>query len=289
MELRRYTEVDAFLADATPFLVEREAEHNLIFGVAGTYREDPGQYTGPAYLATVHDEDRVVAVALRTPPYRLVLSETEDPVAIGLLAQDTLEFELPGVQGPVEVVRAFVREREARGGPPARRALGERVYRLTAVIPPRPVAGSMRVPRVSERDVIATWVHAFMLEALDEDDRPGAEPAADRWIAGRGRSLYAWDVDGELVSLAGVTGPTPNGIRVGPVYTPPEHRGRGYASALVAQVSQAQLDNGRRFVFLFTDAANATANRIYQAIGYELAGDIDEYVYEAAEATDAGH
>jgi predicted GNAT family acetyltransferase len=128
-----------------------------------------------------------------------------------------------------------------------------------------------------------------MLEALDEDDRPGAEKAADRWIAGRGRSLYAWDVDGELVSLAGVTGPTPNGIRVGPVYTPPEHRGRGYASALVAQVSQAQLDNGRRFVFLFTDAANATANRIYQAIGYELAGDIDEYVYEAAEATDAGH
>ena len=282
MELRRFTDVDEYLEVATPYLVEREAENNLIFGVAATYREDPGQYTGPAYLATIHDGDRVVAAALRTPPFRLVLSETEHPAAIGLIAQDTLEFDLPGVGGPAEVVRAFVRERESRGGPPARRAMPERVYRLTRVIPPRPVAGFMRMPNRSDHDVIADWVHAFMVEALDEDDRPGSEGAADRWIAGRGRSLYVWEVDGALVSLAGVTGPTPNGIRVGPVYTPPELRGRGYASALVAQVTQAQLDSGRQFVFLFTDAANATSNRIYQAIGYEPVGDIDEYEYEGA-------
>ena len=283
MELRRYTDVDAYLEAATPFLVEREAEHNLIFGVAGTYREDPGQYSGPAYLATVHDGDRVVAATLRTPPYRLVLSEADDPVAIGLIAEDTLEFELPGVQGPVEVVERFVREREARGGPPAHRAMGERVYRLTNVIPPRPVPGFMRVPNPSDRDVIADWVHAFMVEAIGDDDRPGSEVAADRWIAGRGRSLYAWEADGELVSFAGVTGPTPNGIRVGPVYTPPEQRGRGYASALVAEVSQAQLDSGRRFVFLFTDLGNPTANKIYQSIGYEAIRDIDVYEYEGVD------
>jgi uncharacterized protein len=267
MELRRYTDVDAYLEAATPYLIEREAEHNLIFGVAATYREDPGQYTGSAYLATVHDDERVVAAALQTPPHRLVLSEVDDRAAIGLIAQDTLEFDLPGAQGPVEIVREFVREREARGGPPAHRALGERVYRLTAVIPSRPVTGIVRMPGPSDREVIADWIHAFRVEALDEDDRPSSEEAADRWIAGRGRSLYAWEADGELVSLAGVTGPTPHGIRVGPVYTPPEQRGRGYASALVAAVSQAQLDSGRRFVFLFTDLANPTSNRIYQAIG----------------------
>jgi hypothetical protein len=63
------------------------------------------------------------------------------------------------------------------------------------------------------------------------------------------------------------------------VYTPPEARGRGYASNLVAQVAQAQLDAGRRFVFLFTDLANPTANRIYQEIGFEPVIDIDEYVF----------
>ena len=76
-----------------------------------------------------------------------------------------------------------------------------------------------------------------------------------------------------------VGGRTPNGTRVGPVYTPPEHRGHGYASALVAAASQAQLDEGIQFCFLFTDLANPTANHIYQAIGYEPVSDIDVYVF----------
>ncbi|HJW22008.1 MAG TPA: GNAT family N-acetyltransferase, partial [Candidatus Limnocylindrales bacterium] len=75
-------------------------------------------------------------------------------------------------------------------------------------------------------------------------------------------------------------GLTPNGIRVGPVYTPPELRGRGYASNLVAGVSQLQLDAGRTFVFLFTDLANPTANKIYQEIGYEPVNDVDEYEFD---------
>ena len=73
----------------------------------------------------------------------------------------------------------------------------------------------------------------------------------------------------EPVSVTGFGGPTPNGSRIGPVYTPPARRGRGYASALVAAVSQARLDAGTRFCFLYTDLANPTSNRIYVALGYE--------------------
>ena len=65
-----------------------------------------------------------------------------------------------------------------------------------------------------------------------------------------------------------MNGPTPNGIRVGYVYTPPGQRGRGYASALVAHVSQAQLDAGKRLCFLYTDMTNPTSNYIYQKLGY---------------------
>jgi predicted GNAT family acetyltransferase len=280
MELRRFTDVDDFLEVATPFLIRREAEHNLIFGVSANLREDPAQYTAPAYLATVADGDRVVAAALQTPPFRLTLSEVNDDAAIALIAADTLDRVLPGVQGPVEMVRAFVEERRALGGPPAHHEASERVYRLTKVIPPRPVPGFARPPVAADRDVIAEWVYAFHVEALGDDDRADAEASADRWMAGRGRRLNVWEDDGSIVSLVGVTGPTPNGIRVGPVYTPPESRGRGYASALTAAVSKAQLDAGRRFVFLFTDLANPTSNHIYQAIGYEPVSDIEVWEYE---------
>jgi len=222
----------------------------------------------------------VVAAALQTPPHRLVLSEVDDRAAIGLIARDTLERDLPGVQGAVDVVREFVAERRSHGGPAARPEGSERIYRLTEVIPQRTVTGAMRPAASSDRDLIADWVFDFMREALGEDDRQGAEVSADRWLAGRGRTLRLWDDGGEAVSLCGIGGPTPHGIRVGPVYTPPDRRARGYASALVAAVSQAQLDAGRRFVFLFTDLANPTSNRIYQAIGYEPVRDVDVYVFD---------
>jgi uncharacterized protein len=280
MDLRRYADVDEFLTAATPFLLEREAEHNLIFGVASTLRDDPDQYAGPPYLATVQHADRVVMAALRTPPFSLVLSEAGDPAATRLLAEDTLEMDLERVQGPIDVVREFVAIRRTHGGPAGRRVLGERIYRLTRVIPTRPVPGFMRLVAPDDRPLVAGWIHDFMLEALGEDDRPSAERAAERWVAGHGGSLYLWEDDGAVVSLAGVRGPTPRGIRVGPVYTPPEVRGRGYASALVGAASQAQLDSGRTFVFLFTNVANPTANRIYRAIGYEPVRDIDVYEFE---------
>jgi len=285
MELRRFAAVGDFLDAAGAFLVGREAEHNLMFGVSATLRETPEAYSGPPYLAVVVDGDddgaRVVAAAIQTPPFRLILSEVDDPAAVRLIAADVRHRGLPGVLGPVEPARAFVEAWTELGGPAATHQMSERSYRLTKVRPPRPVAGRVRVATDDDRPLVRDWVEAFMREAFGDADLDEVGAVTDRWLARRGRTMYLWDDDGP-VSMTGVGGPTPNGIRIGPVYTPPAARGRGYASALVAAVSQAELDAGRRFCFLFTDLANPTSNHIYQAIGYEPVRDIDAYGFEPA-------
>ncbi|MCA9556723.1 MAG: GNAT family N-acetyltransferase, partial [Myxococcales bacterium] len=91
--------------------------------------------------------------------------------------------------------------------------------------------------------------------------------------------LWVWE-DGEAVSMAAAVSPTPHGVRVNFVYTPPERRGRGYASACVAALSQAQLDAGRQFCFLYTDLANPTSNAIYQRIGYRPVTDALQLGFE---------
>ena len=138
----------------------------------------------------------------------------------------------------------------------------------------------MRVARPEDRRLVADWIESFHDEASIGNPRQDYETMADRWIRRLGRTVYLWEDEGRPVSLTGVGGPTPNGIRVGPVYTPPSARGRGYASNLVAQASQLQLDAGRTFVFLFTDLANPTSNKIYQAIGYEPVIDVDEWEFD---------
>jgi hypothetical protein len=66
------------------------------------------------------------------------------------------------------------------------------------------------------------------------------------------------------------------------VYTPPEFRGRGYASNLVAHLSQELLDEGRKFCFLFTDLANPVSNSIYQKIGYRPVSDSERWEFDVA-------
>jgi uncharacterized protein len=280
MELRRFAAVGEFIEAAGPFLVEREAEHNLMLGVASSLVEAPEAYNGPPYLATVTDAGRVVAAAIQTPPFRLILSEIDAPAAIDCLAADVLRRDLPGVLGPAEHVAAFVEARARLGGPLAEYEMAERVYRLTEVRPVAGVSGRLRPADGSDRELVIEWVEAFMREAFGDADPATVAADADRWLAGRGRTLHLWE-DGGVVSLAGTGGRTPNGIRIGPVYTPPAARRRGYASALVAAVSQASLDAGRRFCFLFTDQANATANHVYQAIGYQPVRDVVAYRFRS--------
>jgi uncharacterized protein len=278
MELRRFDAVGDFLSVAEPFLVEREAEHNLMLGVASSLTEAPEAYDGPPYLAVVIDGDGVVAAAIRTPPFRLVLSEIDDSQAIKFLAADTLTDELPGVLGPVEHVRAFVGARTALGGPHGTLEMSERIYRLTEVQPIPSVAGNARPATLDDRDLVIAWLEAFRREALGETEPGSVVADADRWLARRWRSLDLWE-DGGVVSLVGSGARTPNGIRIGPVYTPPGARRRGYASALVAAVSQAALDAGCRFCFLFTDLDNPTSNHIYQSIGYQAVRDVEAYTF----------
>jgi predicted GNAT family acetyltransferase len=106
----------------------------------------------------------------------------------------------------------------------------------------------------------------------------------DHRLASSSAGIVFWEDEGKPVSLAGWGGKTPNGIRVGPVYTPPELRGRGYATALTAEVSQRLLDGRlfdgrRRFCFLYTDLANPTSNAIYERIGYRRAAESAEIVF----------
>ena len=83
------------------------------------------------------------------------------------------------------------------------------------------------------------------------------------------------------VSIAGFGGPTPNGIRIGPVHTPRARRGRGYGTAVTAAVTRLQLARGRTLCFLYTDLANPTSNAIYRRLGYVTVCDSREVAFVA--------
>jgi uncharacterized protein len=267
-----------FLERATPLLLEDEARHNLILGIAGTVRSNPTLYP-EHFFWLVEDAGAVVGAALRTPPYNLVLG-ARDAEALRALA-GAIDQELPGVVGSVPEVETFVSAWSERHGVTARAEISQGIYSLDTVVAPAAAAGGPRAATARDRPVLVEWWGAFGREALGtlEQDEEQNGRSIDHRLSAAGGGIALWEVDGEPVSLVGFGSPTPTGVRIGPVYTPPEHRGRGYASALTAHVSQEQLDAGRSFCFLYTDLANPTSNKIYVAIGYARVCDSIQYAF----------
>ncbi len=137
----------------------------------------------------------------------------------------------------------------------------------------------MDIATLTDLALVVQWTREFC-ESVGSTIDPKIETIARQRI--EGGAFHFWKVDGQPVSMAAGQGPTPNGIRIALVYTPAHFRGHGYASALVASLSQKLLAAGRTFCFLFTDLANPTSNKIYRDLGYEFVCEQHQFRFENA-------
>ena len=274
MQLEEHADAAAFLEAAAPVLGADEARHNLIYGICSTLVDAPAAYP-EAHLWTVVEQE-AQAAGICTPPFNIVVARPRSDEALRFLARELRgRVELPGVTGALPEVDLFA---EAWGG--ARRlTMSQGVYAAGTVREPG-VPGSAREAALADRELVLDWLRAFQGEALPEDaPHLDLEASFERRVQSDQAGFALWEDAGEPVSLCGYGGRTPHGTRIGPVYTPPELRGRGYGSAVTAHVTKEQLDAGRDYCFLYTDLSNPTSNKIYVDIGYERVCDSAEYSF----------
>lgn len=266
------------LSDPTDFrrragpLLADEARHNLMLGILGTTATTPDVYP-ERYLLLVTDAATPCCAAVMTRPYNLIVSDTPKVEALPVLIETLVaeQIEVPGVIGNQPTIDRFVGEWCRITGGRADLQMEQGVFALSAVSDIGGGPGSPRPGVPSDQDLLEDWVRAFLAEALPDEpfDEERQRAAIARRLSGDGPNAYwLWEDNGEVVAWSGHGNPTGRGIRIGPVYTPPAFRKRGYATALVAAESRYLLDQGYEFCFLYTDLANPTSNAIYQRIGY---------------------
>jgi len=268
MELRIFKNSAAFLSFAEPFLASREIQINLIWGIARSLPLSPADFDAlRPFLGAVTDGDRVVAVALRTPPRGLLLSQAP-PEALDLLVAHFRKagVALPGVFGENETAERFAARWCEAGDWQSRLDTRNRLYCLRSVKFSGEAPGACRPARLDELARCCGWYAEFEREAMPRNPHRTPREFVERKIAEG--LLWFWE-DGEPVTLVGHGRSTPHGASVAPVYTPPPLRRRGYATACVAAVTQMLLDHGKSWVSLYTNLANPTSNAIYRRIGYE--------------------
>jgi hypothetical protein len=277
MRLRTFTAAAVFLDAVGPTLLAREAENSLLLGIALRLADGHSYSAEAPFLACVEDDDgRLSVIALRTPPHNLAVCADEGRVdALALVANCLVDAgaTLPGIHGRVDVADAFAALWQKKTGAIPRIGMEQRLYRLTKVARPKDVSGRARWGAREEASLLTAWADAFIDEAVPSDQKLDVGAMVERAI--EGQALLVWDDKG-AVSMCARSRPTPHGASINLVYTPPALRGRGYASACVAELSARILDSGKAFCTLYTDLANPTSNAIYQRIGYQPLGDFRE-------------
>jgi len=281
-----------FLAEAKAHLAAEPVVTTVIATVTARLAERPvGRDNDAPYRwwAIARDErDGIAGVAMRTapfPPYPVYLLAMPDDAAV-LLARTLRERgeEVGGVNGALPATRVFAEEYARLAGMEVAVHEHLRLFELGELqVPPAP-PGRLRPAALDDAELCLAWFRDFESAAAEQAGRAGThgigesftlEDMVDRIDAG---VIWLWvDAEGEPVHLTGANVPANGVTRIGPVYTPREHRARGYAGRAVAEISRRYVEQGVRCC-LFTDQANPTSNKVYEALGYRPVVDMGSLV-----------
>jgi GNAT superfamily N-acetyltransferase len=276
MEIVVHDEPGAFAAAAGPLLQADPLRHTMALTALDAMHRGGEPHT---VLLTVREAGEVTGAALRSPGRSILVSAV--PARQAVAVERALAEADPAAEaalGPVAEVEAFAAARGARTGCRVEPAMRIRLFALDVLAPPRGVPGRARLAEVGDVPLLGAWRRAFGVEAGHDEGLAG--PAEAEELVARSMRLGAgemvWEVDGTPVAQACAKPVIARASRIGPVYTPPEHRGRGYAAAVTAAASRWALEAGAERVVLFTDIANPTTNRLYPRIGYRPVHDAVE-------------
>lgn len=277
------TEDPQEFAEAAWEYLEAAVERNVLATVFRTAQQQGAFGSGPPLYAYRTDAgiSEPAGVALRTPPWPLLATGFDDPDTAAELVHRWTERDpaIPGVSAEPPTAQAISAAWSRQTGGFAHRDFVEAMHVLDRVTPvERPAPGRLRPAAPGDRALLIAWDRAFAQET-----RIGTGENAERMVdirTGEDRQMV-WEDEGSPMCTVGFNIEVAGTVRVGPVYTPPELRGRGYATTAVAATSQMLLDRGARRCMLFTDLANPTSNHIYATVGYVRFGDWEQHGFHA--------
>jgi len=269
----------AFFEKTQQILEKDEINGSLINGIIKKVISNKNAYGDKEpWFFIGYNEEEISVLAIMTPPYKmLIYGNFEKDVINGLIVEiDSKNIFIPGITGENKITEYFVMEWIRKHNCRYKVDTNLRLFILQNVNNYTKPTGIFRKGELSELDTIYPLRKYFSIECN--------EPVNDTIIyeslknSIKQEEVYVWE-DGSIVAMAVKTRPTENGMTVGGVYTLKEHRQKGYATALVSELSQNILNFGKKFCILYTDLSNPTSNSIYQKIGYKPVVDSISYSF----------
>lgn len=259
-------DVHAYEAAAGDLLRSRPVENTVALTVLENARSRPT--VGERYGWWTAADGTVTGAVSHTPHFPVLLAVVPEEALDPLVRSGEV---VGGVAGETRLATHCAALWSHRTGGRVRLEALRRLYRLETFVPPKDPGGSGRVATAADIDFLVAAYTGFGAETGGSTHADVSAAITDRLGFG---GLWVWDnAAGTPVAMAGHTRSAAGMVRVAPVFTVPDERGRGYGSAVTAAVSGHLLRSGARDVVLFTELTNPISNAIYQRIGYRALAD----------------
>ena len=272
MQIRFSPNISDYMEKVEHLLIKKEACNHLLLGLMNYYQTTISK---DIYLGYIMENSSLQYAFMQTPLNQWILADIDhvDEQMIRNLAQFlyTRGMKVPGIQGPTSVAEIFVKEWLPLKKTRAKLYKKELVYRLDKQEKTIYTTDKLMKATIKEHELVRKWLIHFGKETNEIITDIRASHMATKYI--ENGSLYFWLVDGEPVSMANQSQKTKHGVTINAVYTPDAQKGKGYATNLVATLSQKLLDEGNAFCCLLADKENPTSNYVYQKIGYQVVGE----------------
>ena len=270
VQFELYVSTEKFINLVEPFLLYKEAEHNIILSLLLKIKKGaiPAE---TCLMSTVVKNEQVLLAFLQIPSNNLIIGTTDFTNEAAIQFAVTKMYELgmwfPSVIASKPTIGIFVSKWQSIYNRMPRLAMDQGIYELKKTKQLMLSSGLMRLAKGSEVYLIGHWMDEF---SRVTPKNPTLEQCLERAMSTiNEEKIYVWEVCGEPVSMVMKNRETRNGVVVSWVYTPKEKRGNGYATSLVHQFSEMLLRE-YKFCFLYTDLNFPTSNKIYKKIGYKL-------------------
>ncbi len=281
MQVKEYNEAGLFLKDYEEHLRKKEAVSQLLLYPA--YNSlSPVEKGREIYGAVLQEQEPVLLFCNKFGHSLILLSlrQEDSTVAAVTLADffSSNHIQITGITGLQELCQSFIDQYMMLVQCNFLQIQETEIMEIRQVNELKPASGQQRLADTSEAKLAADWMLRFWMEAkMSELDYEAALVKASKLVEEKKLYLYE-NEEGEAVSMAAICKKLLSGIMITYIYTPEEHRGKGYAASNIYYLSKFLLGQGYDFCTLLSDKKNPILNRAYEKVGYHTLEDVYEYI-----------
>jgi predicted GNAT family acetyltransferase len=253
MEIVNPKDAVSFLQICQKALEENEVNSNLILGISNTLSKNNYAYgTNEPFYSIAINSNEISLIGLMTPPKNLLLYEHKNlNISVMELFVNNLYSQyksIPGITGELTLAKSFLEAYSKISACNYKISMNLRIYKLTKVSEYNKPDGIFRCAEKKDIEMITNFINEFSVSINEPVNIEYTKEMAEKGIANK--EIFIWE-NKNIVSMAKKHRPTKHGMAVSYVYTPIEYRCKGYATALVAELSKNILDSGKLFCTLY--------------------------------------